>query len=72
MISSKIGKLDIIFCRNVLIYFDIPAKTKVIDLFHKSLNTPGALYLGHSETLNKISDSFNMENFGGGIIYKKG
>jgi len=71
MLSSKVGRLDIIFCRNVLIYFDIPAKTKVIDLFHKSLNVPGALYLGHSETLNKISDSFKMENFGGGIIYRK-
>ncbi|MGE4318295.1 MAG: protein-glutamate O-methyltransferase CheR [Deferribacterales bacterium] len=71
MLSAKVGRLDIIFCRNVLIYFDIPAKQKVIDLFHKSLNTPGALYLGHSETLNKISDSFKMENFGGGIIYRK-
>lgn len=71
MMSAKVGRLDIIFCRNVLIYFDIPAKQKVIDLFHKSLNTPGALYLGHSETLNKISDAFKMENFGGGIIYKK-
>lgn len=71
MMSTKVGKLDIIFCRNVLIYFDIPAKQKVIELFHKSLNTPGTLYLGHSETLNKISDAFKMENFGGGIIYRK-
>ncbi|PLX70725.1 MAG: chemotaxis protein CheR [Denitrovibrio sp.] len=71
MLGSKVGKLDVIFCRNVLIYFDVPSKTKVIDLFHKSLNVPGALYLGHSETLNKISVSFKMENFGGGIIYRK-
>ena len=71
MLSTKVGRLDIIFCRNVLIYFDIPAKQKVIDLFHKSLGTPGALYLGHSETLNKISEAFKMENFGGGIIYRK-
>lgn len=71
MLGTKVGKLDIIFCRNVLIYFDVPGKTKVIDLFYKSLNVPGALYLGHSETLNKISDSFKMENFGGGIIYRK-
>lgn len=71
MMSVKVGRLDIIFCRNVLIYFDIPAKQKVIELFHKSLGMPGTLYLGHSETLNKISESFRMENFGGGIIYKK-
>jgi len=72
MMSAKVGRLDAIFCRNVLIYFDIPAKKKVIELFYKSLGTPGALYLGHSETLNKINDSFKMENFGGGIIYRKG
>lgn len=71
MLGAKVGRLDIIFCRNVLIYFDIPGKIKVIDLFHKSLGVPGALYLGHSETLNKISESFKMENFGGGIIYRK-
>lgn len=71
MMSAKVGRLDIIFCRNVLIYFDIPAKQKVIELFYKALGQPGALYLGHSETLNKISDHYKMENFGGGIIYRK-
>ncbi|MGD9807477.1 MAG: protein-glutamate O-methyltransferase CheR [Deferribacterales bacterium] len=71
MINAKVGRLDVVFCRNVLIYFDIPAKQKVIETFHKALGVPGALYLGHSETLNKISDAFKMENFGGGIIYRK-
>lgn len=71
MLGAKVGRLDVIFCRNVLIYFDIPGKTKVIELFYKSLGAPGTLYLGHSETLNKISESFKMENFGGGIIYRK-
>jgi chemotaxis protein methyltransferase CheR len=71
LVASKVGKADIIFCRNVLIYFDIDAKIKVIDTFHKALNDPGFLFLGHSETLNKISDRFQMKNFGGGIVYMK-
>lgn len=71
LISSKIGKADIIFCRNVLIYFDVEAKKKVIGNFHKTLNPDGHLFLGHSETLNKISEDFNMKNFGTGIAYLK-
>lgn len=70
-IYSKIGKVDFIFCRNVLIYFDVDAKKKVIDNFHRLLNTPGYLFLGHSETLSKISTNFKMNNFGGGIVYNK-
>lgn len=68
---SKLGKVDFIFCRNVLIYFDINAKKRVIDNFHRLLNTPGYLFLGHSETLSKISTNFTMNNFGGGIVYIK-
>jgi len=71
LISTKVGKVDIIFCRNVLIYFDVDGKKKVIGTFHKVLGNPGHMYLGHSETLNKISDAFDMENFGQGIVYKK-
>lgn len=71
LVASKFGRADIIFCRNVLIYFDAEAKIKVIETFHKTLNEPGYLFLGHSETLNKISDKFTMKNFGGGIVYLK-
>ncbi|WP_022851743.1 CheR family methyltransferase [Limisalsivibrio acetivorans] len=71
VVGSKVGKVDIIFCRNVLIYFDVDAKKKVIDMFHRTLGMPGHMFLGHSETLNKINDSFTMKNFGGGIVYMK-
>lgn len=71
LLGSQLGKMDIIFCRNVLIYFDVDAKKKVIGLFHSMLQPWGNLYLGHSETLNKISDDFLMKNFGHGIIYNK-
>lgn len=67
--SSKVGIADVIFCRNVLIYFDIEAKKRVIDMFYRTLKPGGYLFLGHSETLNKISESFDMMNFGTGIAY---
>ncbi len=69
--ASKIGMADFIFCRNVLIYFDVEAKKKVVDIFYKTLNIGGHLYLGHSETLSKIDDRFKMVNFGTGIAYVK-
>lgn len=70
-ISMITGKMDVIFCRNVLIYFDVDGKKKAIDMFHKTLNDPGYLCLGHSETLNKLSEDFTMKNFGTGILYVK-
>jgi chemotaxis protein methyltransferase CheR len=70
-LGSKIGRCDAIFCRNVLIYFDVESKKKVIETFYKILNPGGVLYLGHSETLSKISDKFKMVNFGKGIAYYK-
>ncbi|KAA0257101.1 protein-glutamate O-methyltransferase CheR [Deferribacter autotrophicus] len=67
----KIGKCDVIFCRNVLIYFDVETKKKVIEHFYNSLNNPGYLFLGHSETMNRLSDKFEMNNFRTGIVYIK-
>lgn len=70
-ISALIGKVDVIFCRNVLIYFDMDGKKKAVNMFHKVLNSPGYLCLGHSETMNKVSEDFTMKNFGAGILYIK-
>lgn len=70
-VTSLIGKVDVIFCRNVLIYFDMEGKQKAIKNFHTVLNNPGYLCLGHSETLNKISEDFTMKNTGTCIIYLK-
>lgn len=70
-IAATIGKIDVIFCRNVLIYFDAENKIKAVNMFNNVLNKGGYLYLGHSETLTKISTDFTMENFGKGIVYLK-
>jgi chemotaxis protein methyltransferase CheR len=66
-----LDKMDFIFCRNVLIYFDIEMKKKVSELFYKVLNDDGCLFLGYAETLSKVTDKFILTNFAEGSFYKK-
>ena len=51
-------KFDCIFCRNVMIYFDMPTKDALINRFYEALNPGGYLLIGHSETLNKATSPF--------------
>lgn len=55
---SQYGKFDVIFCRNVLFYFDLPTKKKVLDFLHDALNPGGMLFLGSAETVVGVSDKF--------------
>lgn len=55
---SAIGSTDLVFCRNVLIYFDVPTKKKVIDAIGAVMPSDGFLVLGASETMMGITDSF--------------
>jgi chemotaxis protein methyltransferase CheR len=48
---SALGRFDVIFCRNVLIYFDSPTKTRVLDMLARMLAPGGVLYLGAAETV---------------------
>lgn len=52
-IPKDVGKFDIIFCRNVLIYFDRDEKNRVIDSLHSHHNNPGYLYVGNADILEK-------------------
>jgi chemotaxis protein methyltransferase CheR len=63
--------MDLIFCCNVLIYFDGPSKTKVIEHFFSNLNFGGYFFLGTSESLMNINDKFHLMHFPGSIGYWK-
>lgn len=66
-----LGKMDLIFCRNVIIYFDHDARKKVVEAFHKSLYDGGFLLLGHSESLMNITTLFTLRHFKNDMIYQK-
>jgi chemotaxis protein methyltransferase CheR len=63
--------MDIIFCCNVLIYFDGFSKTKVITHFFSNLNFGGYFFLGTSESLMKLNEQFHLVHFPGTIAYWK-
>jgi chemotaxis protein methyltransferase CheR len=66
-----LGKMDIIFCRNVIIYFDQTAKKQVIDNFYQMLQDSGFLLLGHSESLMNISTAFSLRHLKHDMVYQK-
>ncbi len=68
---SLLGKMDVIFCRNVIIYFDLSGKTKVIDSFFQRLHPQGFLLLGHSESLMNITNSFALRHFAHDMVYQR-
>jgi chemotaxis protein methyltransferase CheR len=68
---TLLGKFDIIFCRNVLIYFSADVKAKIIRQFAQSLNPKGYLFLGASESLSSVNSDFEMIRCNPGIIYRK-
>ena len=50
--------LDLIFCRNVMIYFDKATQARLVKKFHDALNTGGYLFIGHSESLTGVDHGF--------------
>lgn len=54
------GDFDVVFLRNVMIYFDTDMKRRVITALHRQIRPGGWLFIGHSESLNGVSDSFRQ------------
>lgn len=66
-----VERSQIVFCRNVIIYFDDEMKKRVISAFYDNLLPGGYLIIGHSESLHNITRAFKPIHFPGAIIYKK-
>jgi chemotaxis protein methyltransferase CheR len=62
---------DVIFCRNVLIYFSDASARKVVSHFYRTLRPGGYLLLGHAESLARITDAFIPVRFQGAMLYQK-
>ncbi len=69
--GNQSGIVDILFCRNVLIYFDVPTIRRITDVLERLLADDGYLFLGHSESLFGITDRFRLVDFAGLLIYRK-
>ncbi len=69
--SSLIQNVDCIFCRNVLIYFNIESCRKVVQMFYDNLAPQGYLFLGHSESLYRITAIFKLVKLQHSLVYYK-
>jgi chemotaxis protein methyltransferase CheR len=68
---AMVGRVDAIFCRNVLIYFDQASRRRVIQAFYDRLEPQGFLMLGHSESLLHTSTAFELAQLRGDLAYRK-
>ncbi len=68
---ALLGRMDVIFCRNVIIYFDQTAKNKVVEIFYRMIREGGFLLLGHSESLMNISTAFSLRHLKNDMVYQK-
>lgn len=62
---------DVIFCRNLLIYFDDVSRRQAAETFFDALKPGGFVCLGHSESMSRISSLFKVRKFPEGIVYQK-
>ena len=67
----RFGQFDVIFCRNVLIYFDTESRKRVIETFYERLQPGGYLMLGHSESLLHLSTAFELAHLSSDMVYRK-
>ncbi len=61
---------DFIFCRNMLIYFDELSRKRLVEKFYAMLNKGGYIFLGHAESLSRISTAFKIRRINGHLLYQ--
>jgi chemotaxis protein methyltransferase CheR len=69
--AGLVGTVDAIFCRNVMIYFDLLARKRVVRTFHDKLRDGGFLLLGHSESLLRVTADFELVHLRNDLVYRK-
>ncbi len=69
--AKRFGKWDVIFCRNVMIYFDDEMKTACAKLYHEQIEDDGTLFIGHSETLRNLDVPFQQLDIPQAFAYRK-
>lgn len=69
--ARLLPSMDVIFCRNVLIYFDTETRRRVVQLFSERLRDGGYLLLGHSENLFSLTTKFELVQLSGDLVYRK-
>src|SRR6201999_4525418 len=65
------GKFDVIFCRNVLIYFDETSRRVAAENLYENLLPGGYICLGHAESMSRISPLFEVRRFADAIVYRR-
>jgi chemotaxis protein methyltransferase CheR len=68
---ALLGNMDVIVCRNVIIYFDLETKAQVIKTFYEKLRPGGHLLLGHSESLINLSTEFELRHLRHDLVYRR-
>lgn len=69
--AAIVGRVDVAFCRNVLIYFDDASRSQVLDTIYQRLHRGGYLLLGHSESLLHTSTAFEITQLTTDIVYQR-
>lgn len=69
--TNLVGRCDVIFCRNVVLYFDAAARRRVIDMFYERLVPGGVLLLGHAESLLNVTTAFELLHLKEDLVYRK-
>ena len=68
---SLLGEMDVILCRNVIIYFDLATKKRVMRSFHEKLRPGGCLLLGRSESLANVTTAFELKHLKRELVYRR-
>lgn len=69
--GNGLRELDVVFCRNVMIYFDYEEQKRLITYFHNSLTRGGYLFIGHAESLQGMDADFRFIHHNNGSAYRK-